>query len=96
MGIDIEGGKIRPPRASASLPSGKATEKLLRYETAFERQLYRAMDELERLQRRRTGEAVPAALTGELEKELGGSTLLWGVQFGNRKEVGLPRLPKRN
>ncbi len=32
---------------------------LLRYETANERQLYRAIDQLERLQRQRAGDYVP-------------------------------------
>jgi hypothetical protein len=44
---------------SFSLPQADATDKLLRYEAHLDRQLYRAMDELERLQRRRRGETVP-------------------------------------
>jgi CRISPR/Cas system-associated endonuclease Cas1 len=44
---------------SFSLPSADATDKLLRYEAHFDRQFYRAMDELERLQRRRKGENIP-------------------------------------
>jgi hypothetical protein len=44
---------------SFSLPSADATDKLLRYESHLDRQLYRAMDQLERLQRRRKGENVP-------------------------------------
>ena len=51
---------------SLSLPSAEATDKLLRYEAQFERQLYRAMDQLERLQRRRRGENVPPPLTVNL------------------------------
>ncbi len=42
-----------------SLPSAEATEKILRYEAHLDRQLYRAMDQLERLQRQRQGENVP-------------------------------------
>jgi hypothetical protein len=38
---------------SFSLPPADATDKLLRYEAHLDRQLYRAMDQLERLQRRR-------------------------------------------
>ncbi len=45
-----------------SLPTTDATDKILRYETHFDRQLYRAMDELERLQRQRRGETVPPPL----------------------------------
>jgi hypothetical protein len=47
---------------SFSLPPAEATDKLLRYETHLDRQLYRAMDELERLQRQRRGENVPPPL----------------------------------
>jgi hypothetical protein len=47
---------------SFSLPPADATDKLLRYEAHLDRQLYRAMDELERLQRRRQGENVPPPL----------------------------------
>ena len=43
---------------SFSLPPADATDKLLRYEAHLDRQLYRAMDQLERLQRQRRGEAV--------------------------------------
>jgi hypothetical protein len=45
-----------------SLPPADATDKLLRYEAHLDRQLYRAMDQLERLQRHRRGEAVPPPL----------------------------------
>jgi len=41
-----------------SLPPADATDKLLHYEAHIDRQLYRAMDQLERLQRRRNGENV--------------------------------------
>ena len=44
---------------SFSLPPADATDKLLRYEAHLDRQLYRAMDQLERLQRQRKGEKVP-------------------------------------
>ena len=44
---------------SFSLPPADATDKLLRYEAHLDRQLYRAMDQLERLQRQRRGENVP-------------------------------------
>lgn len=42
--------------ARLALPSAEVTDKILRYETAIERQLYRGISELERLQERRTGE----------------------------------------
>ncbi len=44
---------------SFSLPTAGATDKILRYEAHLDRQLYRAMDQLERLQRQRAGENVP-------------------------------------
>lgn len=51
---------------SFSLPSADATDKLLRYEAHLDRQLYRAMDQLERLQRQRRGENVPPRLNVNL------------------------------
>jgi hypothetical protein len=45
-----------------SLPSAEKADRLLRYETHLERQLYRALDQLERLQRRRMGDAIPPPL----------------------------------
>jgi hypothetical protein len=47
---------------SFSLPPADATDKLLRYEAHLDKQLYRAMDQLERLQRQRRGETVPPPL----------------------------------
>jgi hypothetical protein len=44
-----------------SLPPADVTDRLLRYEGHLDRQLYRAMDELERLQCQRKGEKVPPA-----------------------------------
>ena len=48
---------------SFSLPTTDATDKILRYEAHLDRQLYRAMDQLERLQRQRKGETVPPPLS---------------------------------
>ena len=48
---------------SFSLPPTHATDKLLRYEAHLDRQLYRAMDQLERVQRQRRGENVPPPLS---------------------------------
>ena len=50
-------------QAANVLPSADVLDKILRYESALERQLYRAMNQLERLQRRREGEDVPAPVT---------------------------------
>ncbi len=52
--------------AAGHLPSSDVVDKILRYETALERQLYRAMNQLERLQRRRQGEHIPAPLAMEI------------------------------
>lgn len=49
-------------QAAAMLPSLEVLEKISRYETKLERQLYRAMAQLERLQRMRQGETVPPPL----------------------------------
>jgi hypothetical protein len=53
-------------QSAAVLPSAEILEKILRYETALERQLFRAMNQLERLQRRRLGENIPAPVTMDI------------------------------
>ena len=53
-------------QAAAVLPSAATLDKILRYESALERQIYRAIHELERAQRRRLGEVVPAPLAVEV------------------------------
>jgi hypothetical protein len=55
--------------ARLSLPPKDPMDKILRYETAIERQLYRAINELERLQRRRGGELVPPPINLEVSIE---------------------------
>ena len=55
-------------QAAAVLPSLEVLDKILRYETKLERQMFRAMAQLERLQRLRRGEAVPAPLTVEVSE----------------------------
>jgi hypothetical protein len=45
----------------ASLPEhGWQLDKIIRYEASLDRQLYKAINQLERLQRRRKGEDLPA------------------------------------
>ncbi|MEQ1862286.1 MAG: hypothetical protein ABMA13_20400 [Chthoniobacteraceae bacterium] len=51
---------------SAVLPSAETLDKILRYEPKLERQMHRAMAQLERVQRMRRGEAIPAPLTVEV------------------------------
>ena len=53
-------------QAANILPAAPVLEKILRYEVALDRQMYRAMNQLERLQRRRAGENVPPPLTMEV------------------------------
>ena len=52
----------------ASVPMGDAMDRILRYERHVEQQLYRAMDQLERLQRRRRGESLLPPLKLEIER----------------------------
>ena len=53
-------------QATAVLPSSEVLDKIMRYETKLERQMYRAMAQLERVQRMRRGEAIPAPLSVEV------------------------------
>jgi len=54
---------------SRALPSMDALERILKYETAIEKQLYRAINELERLQRMRMGENVLPPITVDITGE---------------------------
>lgn len=56
-------------RRSLNLPSSAKSEKILRYETTIQRQLYKAMDQLERLQRQRQGEYVPPPAKLAIQKD---------------------------
>ena len=55
-------------QAAAVLPAPEVLDKIIRYSTMLDRQLYRAMNQLERVQRRRQGEAVPPPLTVEVSE----------------------------
>jgi hypothetical protein len=72
-GLDVmrekEDYKTKSDLAKLSLPGVGASDRILRYETAIERQLYRAIDQLERLQRRRNGEYTPPPINVELNGE---------------------------
>lgn len=48
--------------------AAETLEKIQRYETKLKRQMFRAMNQLERLQRMRQGEAIPAPLTMEVSE----------------------------
>jgi hypothetical protein len=56
-------------QAAAVLPSSVVLEKILRYETKLERQLYQAINQLERLQRMRQGEAIPPPVNVQLTQD---------------------------
>lgn len=56
-------------QACRNLPGSQIVDKILRYETAIERQLYRALHQLERIQRHRKGEAVPPPVSVEFSGE---------------------------
>jgi hypothetical protein len=53
-------------QAAAVLPSPEILHKILRCETKLERQMYRAMNQLERIQRMRQGGVVPPPLNLEV------------------------------
>jgi hypothetical protein len=57
-------------QAAAVLPAPDVLDKILRYETKLERQMYRAMNQLERVQRMRRGESVPPPLTMEVSERV--------------------------
>jgi hypothetical protein len=52
-----------------SLPDSLTMDRILRYETAIERQMYKALNQLERLQRQRAGDVVPPPLSVEVSTE---------------------------
>jgi len=56
-------------RSHLSLPNKESMEKLMRYEGSINRQLSQAMNQLERLQRQRNGELVPAPISVEVSGE---------------------------
>jgi len=58
----LENDEAEARRDAALLPRTEVVEKILRYETTLERQFYRALNQLERLQRTRNGETVPPPL----------------------------------
>ena len=55
--------------ARLALPDEANAERILRYETAVERQLYRAISQLERLQSQRKGHIVPPPVSVEVVTE---------------------------
>lgn len=66
---DKERADLETTRQSYHLPSKDEADRILRYETTIERQLYRAIDQLERLQRARQGETVPPPLKVQVSSQ---------------------------
>ena len=62
---------LRQLLALRDMLAGNATEKILRYETTIERQIYKALHELIRLQMARQGQKPPAPLAIDLEVSRG-------------------------
>jgi len=65
---DRENKEETAQQAADVLPSAEVLGKIMRYEGGLDRQLYRAMNQLERLQRRREGEKVSAPLMMDVMK----------------------------
>lgn len=66
--------KIQVITKLGSIPSKDELDRLLRYEGAIERQLYKAMNQLERLQRMHSGEKVPAPVAVDVDVNTGQSS----------------------
>jgi len=66
-GMYPDSKKQRQLLALRDMLAGDPTEKILRYETAIERQIYKALHELIRLQMARRGEKPPAPVAIDLE-----------------------------
>jgi hypothetical protein len=63
---DIERGSIRD---HLRLPSGRDLDRILRYETAIQHKLAHAFNQLERLQRARKGERIPAPVSVQVSAD---------------------------
>ena len=63
--------RLQVIRKLGSIPSKDELDRLLRYEGAIERQLYKAMNQLERLQRMRSGDNVPAPVEVDVDVNTG-------------------------
>jgi len=59
--------KPQVKRMKDSLPPEAELEKLTRYEGGLERQFYKALNQLERVQRMRSGDKIPAPIAMDLE-----------------------------
>jgi hypothetical protein len=63
--------RLQVIRKLGNIPSKEELDRLLRYEGAIERQLYKALNQLERLQRLRAGDNVPAPVEVDVNLNTG-------------------------
>jgi hypothetical protein len=63
--------KLQVIKKLGSIPTKDKLDRLLRYEGAIERQLYKAMNQLERLQRMRSGDNVPVPVEVDVDVNTG-------------------------
>jgi len=66
--------KLQVIKKLGNIPSKNELDRLLRYEGAIERQLYKALNQLERLQRLRAGDNVPAPVEVDVDVNTGQNT----------------------
>lgn len=66
--------KLQVIKKLGTIPSRHELDRLLRYEGSIERQLYKAMNQLERIQRLRLGDNVPAPVQVDLDVNTSQST----------------------
>ena len=59
--------KLQVIERLGNVPSKEELERLLRYEGAIERQFYKALNQLERVQRLRSGDKIPPPLEVDLD-----------------------------
>ena len=59
--------RVQVIKKLGSIPSKDELDRLLRYEGAIEKQLYKALNQLERMQRLRAGDSVPPPLEVDLD-----------------------------
>ena len=63
--------KLEVIKKLGNIPSKDELDRLLRYEGAIERQLYKALNQLERLQRLRSGDSVPPPVEVDVDVKTG-------------------------
>ena len=63
--------KLQVVKKLGTIPSKYELDRLLRYEGSIERQFYKALNQLERLQRLRAGDNVPAPMQVDMDVNTG-------------------------